>query len=99
MFAVLGVIPREGQAVVFDEGCREAGGCCRRVVLHPLGYDVGPGAAGFANRAVCVVVTGTHLDLVAVARRQVIERERGDAGERIFVAPFCFVGRVVGRES
>ena len=69
------------------------------MVHYPLGGGGRPWAARLVNRAVGVVVARPDLDLVAVARRQVIERERGDAGERIFVAPFCFIGRVVGGES
>ena len=34
---VLRVIPGQGQAVVFDWGCREAGGRRRRMVLDPAG--------------------------------------------------------------
>lgn len=64
-------------------GCRESRGSYRRVVLDPLGFDLCQGAAGLEDGAVLVIVTGAHLDLVGIARGQVIEDERVHACEGV----------------
>ena len=64
-------------------GCRESRGSYRRVVLDPLGFDLCQGAAGLEDGAVLVIVTGAHLDLVGIARGQVIEGERVHACEGV----------------
>ena len=81
-----------------DLGGGKANGRRRRVVLHPLGGGGRPRAARLVDRAVGVVISGPDLDLVAVARRKVVEREGGHVAERVFVASFCFVGSTVGKE-
>ena len=89
---VLGVVPGQGQDAVADLSRREPGGLRRWVVLHALGCHRGPWPAPLVYRAVRVVVAGANLDLVVLARRQVIQRERGHAADWIDVTSFCFVG-------